>query len=75
MCGKCSVFNPLLLDESSFYSSEPGVDREGGQVPFVLVGTMASIENATLLLEYRLNHLKVGFAFYVFSKNDHFVFY
>lgn len=38
---------------------QPTIPREEGQVPFVFVGTVESIANAKLLLEYHLAHLKV----------------
>lgn len=40
---------------------EPVLPREEGQVPFVFVGTMESIGNAKILLEYHLSHLRVSF--------------
>ncbi|XP_017786784.1 PREDICTED: synaptic functional regulator FMR1-like isoform X2 [Nicrophorus vespilloides] len=37
---------------------QPTMPREEGQVPFVFVGTVESISNAKVLLEYHLAHLK-----------------
>ncbi|XP_012284380.1 synaptic functional regulator FMR1 isoform X2 [Orussus abietinus] len=37
---------------------QPTIPREEGQVPFVFVGTVESIVNAKVLLEYHLAHLK-----------------
>lgn len=39
---------------------QPTIPREEGQVPFVFVGTVESISNAKVLLEYHLAHLKVS---------------
>lgn len=38
---------------------QPTIPREEGQVPFVFVGTVESIANAKVLLEYHLAHLRV----------------
>ncbi|XP_039276509.1 synaptic functional regulator FMR1 [Nilaparvata lugens] len=38
--------------------AEPSVPREEGQVPFLFVGTVESIANAKMLLDYHLSHLK-----------------
>lgn len=40
---------------------QPTIPREEGQVPFLFVGTVESIANAKILLEYHLTHLKVLF--------------
>ncbi|CAG0889739.1 unnamed protein product [Darwinula stevensoni] len=37
---------------------KPTIPREDGQVPFVFVGTVESISNAKVLLEYHLAHLR-----------------
>lgn len=37
---------------------EPSVPRLEGNVPFIFVGTKDAIENANLLLEYHIGHLK-----------------
>nr|XP_023024476.1 synaptic functional regulator FMR1 [Leptinotarsa decemlineata] len=39
---------------------QPTIPREEGQVPFVFVGTVESISNAKVLLQYHLAHLKTS---------------
>jgi hypothetical protein len=39
---------------------QPTLPREEGQIPFMFVGTIESISNAKVLLEYHLAHLKVS---------------
>ena len=39
---------------------QPTLPREEGQIPFMFVGTVESISNAKVLLEYHLAHLKVS---------------
>lgn len=43
---------------------QPSIPHEDGQVPFVFIGTIESISNAKVLLEYHLVHLKVGSHFF-----------
>lgn len=40
---------------------QPTIPHEEGQVPFVFVGTVESIANAKILLQYHLAHLKVSY--------------
>lgn len=40
---------------------QPSIPHEDGQVPFVFIGTIESIGNAKVLLEYHLVHLKVNY--------------
>lgn len=47
---------------------QPTIPREEGQVPFVFVGTVESISNAKVLLEYHLAHLKVSLISILFFK-------
>ncbi|XP_031619637.1 synaptic functional regulator FMR1 isoform X5 [Contarinia nasturtii] len=37
---------------------QPSIPHEDGQVPFIFIGTIESISNAKVLLEYHLVHLK-----------------
>lgn len=39
---------------------QPTIPREEGQVTFVFVGTVDSITNAKVLIQYHLAHLKVS---------------
>jgi hypothetical protein len=58
------IFHPCLLQVrvkiEGDNEPQPTIPREEGQVPFVFVGTVESIANAKVLLEYHLAHLKVS---------------
>lgn len=58
------VFHPCLFQVrvkiEGDNEPQPTIPREEGQVPFVFVGTVESIANAKVLLEYHLAHLKVS---------------
>lgn len=51
---------------------QPTIPREEGHVPFVFVGTIESIANAKILLEYYLTHLKVSILSYKLYARDGF---
>lgn len=49
----------LFLQIEGDNEPQPTIPHEDGQVPFVFIGTIESIANAKVLLEYHLIHLKV----------------
>jgi len=59
-----SIFHPSLFQVrvkiEGDNEPQPTIPREEGQVPFVFVGTVESIANAKVLLEYHLAHLRVS---------------
>lgn len=60
MTRNCSVgFVQVRVKIEGDNEPKPTIPREEGQVPFVFVGTVESISNAKVLLQYHLAHLKV----------------
>lgn len=55
----CNLFQVRVKIEGD-NEPQPTIPREEGQVPFVFVGTVESISNAKVLLEYHLAHLRVS---------------
>lgn len=65
-CSICVLFGFLLKVRVKIEGDnepQPTIPREEGQVPFVFVGTVESISNAKILLQYHLAHLKVSESF------------
>ncbi|XP_050506268.1 fragile X messenger ribonucleoprotein 1 homolog isoform X5 [Diabrotica virgifera virgifera] len=55
---KSGVVNIVRVKIEGDNEPQPTIPREEGQVPFVFVGTVESISNAKVLLQYHLAHLK-----------------
>lgn len=58
---------PISIQIEGDNEPQPSIPHEDGQVPFVFIGTIESISNAKVLLEYHLVHLKVNIRISILS--------